>query len=367
MRPDTAWPLNVPVLTDGVVTLRAHAADDVDRIIELSTDPEMLRWTPIFSPYRRADAQAYAMVMVPRTWDQGIGMVWAIEYEGRFVGHVDISGSGSVVDLGYSLHPDARGKGLMKRAVTLAVDHAFAEGKQVIRGSCTVGNIASLRVAHACGFSMDALAPDRLDLHGTIHDAWLVSRRADDPPGPQTVWRTTAFETERFRMRPLRESDDERIRETLDDPISRKYLFERPSPLNLSAATAERTRKWWTAARGETCTWVVTEKDDDTYLADISLFKIDPTTGAEIGFYTHPDARGSGVLSETMPAAVRHCFDVLGIRRLTLLAASSNTGSMKLAQASGFRCYGTQELAALSDGVYEDLVGFELLREPFTP
>lgn len=363
MRPDTTWPLNVPVLSDGVVTLRAHAAADVDRIIELSTDAEMLRWTPIFSPYRRADAEAYVLAMVPRTWDQGIGMVWAIDYDGRFIGHVDISGSGSIVDLGYSLHPDARGQGLMQRAVTLATEYAFDAGKQVIRGSCTVGNLASLRVAHACGFSMDALAPDRLDLHGVVHDAWLVSRRADDQPGPQTTWRATTFETERFRMRPLKETDDERIRETLDDPVSRKYLFERPSPLTVAAATAERTRKWWTAACGETCTWVVADKDDDRYLADISLLKIDPVTGAEIGFYTHPDARGSGVLAEAVPAAVAHSFEVLDLRRLTLLAAVSNSGSMKLAEASGFRRYGTQELAASSGGVFEDLIGYELLRD----
>ncbi|MGV9714257.1 GNAT family N-acetyltransferase [Gordonia sp. NPDC003424] len=367
MRPDAAWPLNVPVLADGVVTLRAHTADDVDRIIELSTDPDMLRWTPIFSPYRRADAEAYVLAMVPRTWDQGLGMVWAIEYDGRFVGHVDISGSGQIVDLGYSLHPDARGRGLARRAVTLAVEHAFDVGKQVIRGSCTVGNITSLRVAHACGFTLDAVAPDRLDLHGTIHDAWLLSRRADDSPDPKTVWRATTFETERFRLRPLAESDDERIRETLDDPISRKYLFERPSPLTLAAATAERNRKWWTAARGETCTWAVADRETDEYLADMSLFKIDEVTGAEVGFYTHPDARGAGVLGEAMPAVVRHAFEVLDLRRLTLLAASSNTGSVKLAESAGFRHFGTQKLAAQSAGEFEDLLCYELLRESFAP
>ena len=35
--------LRVPVLSDGVVTLRAHRADDIDRVYRQATDPEMAR------------------------------------------------------------------------------------------------------------------------------------------------------------------------------------------------------------------------------------------------------------------------------------------------------------------------------------
>jgi len=49
-----------------------------------------------------------------------------------------------------------------------------------------------------------------------------------------------------------------------------------------------------------------------------------------------------------------------GFRRLTLFAADSNEGSKKLARAAGFREVSRQKLAARSDGVFEDLIGFEL-------
>ena len=94
----------------------------------------------------------------------------------------------------------------------------------------------------------------------------------------------------------------------------------------------------------------------------IRTLDIDEVTGAEAGFYTHPDSRGIGALGETFPAVVEHAFDVLGLRRLTLFAADSNTGSKALAEAAGFRWFGTQPLAARSGGVFEDLVGYELLR-----
>lgn len=359
MRPDLAWPLNVPVLTDGVVTLRAHAPADIDRIVETSGDPEMIRWTPISRRYRREDAESYALAAVPRGWDSGVSKVWAIEHYGEFVGQVQISGAGPIADLGFSLHPDARGHGLMRRAVTLAIDHAFATGTEVVRGTCAAGNLASLHVVHACGFSLDAAVPDRVSIRDGIHDAWLCSIRDGDSRDQKTIWRATTFETDRFRLRPLAEHDDPRIAQTLDDPVSRRYLFERPSPLTHADAARERLRKWWTAARGETCTWAVVD-DDDCYLADITLLGIDDVVGAEVGFYTHPDARGSGVLSEAFGAVVRHAFDDFGLRRLTLFAAESNTGSVTLAEKAGFRHFGTQELAARSDGIFEDLLGFEL-------
>ncbi|MGW9264452.1 GNAT family N-acetyltransferase, partial [Gordonia terrae] len=130
-------------------------------------------------------------------------------------------------------------------------------------------------------------------------------------------------------------------------------------------AAAERLRKWWTAAQGTTCTWAVADRETDDYLGDITLLHIDEVTGAEAGFYTHPEARGKGVLAEAFPAAVRYAFDKLGFRRLTLFAADSNEGSKKLARNAGFREFGTQKLAARSDGVFEDLVGFELFCDDY--
>ncbi|GAB92952.1 hypothetical protein GORHZ_197_01090 [Gordonia rhizosphera NBRC 16068] len=355
--------IEVPVLSDGVVSLRAHRPDDIDRVVEYATDPLTMRWAKMPSPYGRTDAERFITGAL-RGWDSGASMIWAIECEGRFIGSVDLRGSGRVVDIGFVLHPDARGEGLARRALVLAMDYAATERDvEVVRWEAAEGNLTSLRTAHAAGFTLLAKLPDWLEMNSGVVDAWSAKWHAGDDFAPKSTWRTTTFETERFRLRPLSAADDERIRETLDDPISRKYLFGRPSPLTVEHAAAERTRKWWTAACGQTCTWAVADKENDLYLGDISLFKIDDVTGAEAGFYTHPEARGTGVLRETFPAAVRHSFDVLGLRRLTLFAAASNKGSWALAEAAGMHRFGTQPLAALSAGVMEDLFGYELLRD----
>ncbi|WP_317451345.1 GNAT family N-acetyltransferase [Gordonia jinghuaiqii] len=356
----------VPVLSDGGVTLRPHEPRDLDRMVELAADSAMMRWTPIPAPYSRAAAERFALDYAPRSWREGTRMLWAVEFDDRFVGTVDIEGEGPLTRLSYDLHPDARGWGVMKRAVLLAVNYAFAQaGKEVVRWTTVAGNIDALRVAHSCGFRLDAAVPDGIEVRGHIRDAWVGSLRAGDPQEPRTEWRTDVFETERFRLRPLAETDDPRIRETLDDPVSRKYLFARPDPLELEHATQERLRKWWTAAQGLSCTWAVADRETDDYLGDITLLHIDEVTGAEAGFYTHPETRGRGVLAEAFPASVRYAFDKLGFRRLTLFAADSNEGSKKLARTAGFREVSSQKLAARSDGVFEDLIGFELLRDDY--
>ena len=48
--------VDVPTLTDGAVTLRAHAAADLQRSWEQCQDPESIRWTTVPVPYSHADA-----------------------------------------------------------------------------------------------------------------------------------------------------------------------------------------------------------------------------------------------------------------------------------------------------------------------
>src|SRR5690606_11538949 len=110
------FPLNVPVLTDGVVTLRAHTPQDVDRVHEMAVDPAMRRWTAVAETTTREDSARFALEVIPKGWDTGAGMFWAIDADGRYVGNVDIRGETPVTYIGFALHPDVRGHGFMRRA-----------------------------------------------------------------------------------------------------------------------------------------------------------------------------------------------------------------------------------------------------------
>lgn len=363
------FPFNVPVLTDGVVTLRAHMPDDVDAMCQMANDAQMRRWTAIPVPQSRADSARFALEVIPEGWNAGKGMFWAIEAEGRYAGNVDIRGDGPVTDIGFALHPWARGRGLMRRAVNLAVDHAFAEGgKEVVHWRAHVGNEASLRVAHACGFTLHGMQPGLLHERGRIIDAWTGSRRFGDPPVPRTSWTSAEIDAGPVRLRPYREEDADRLVESFADPLLRHWLDGIAQPYTVAHAQTMIADAVWKAATGQACVWVVAHRVTDELLGSVSVMDLraNPWGDAgELGYWSHPEARGRGLMTAAVRAAVAYALDPGGLdrRRLSCYAAAGNMASRRIAEAAGFSEFGTQRAAErLGDGSYDDLVGYELLR-----
>ncbi|GAA3543206.1 hypothetical protein AFL01nite_10750 [Aeromicrobium flavum] len=361
------WPLNVPVLSDGVVTLRAHTPADVDRALEMAQDPEFVRWTAVPTPHSRSMSEQFALEVVPKNWNDGVAMCWAIEFEGRYAGNVDVRGKGVLADIGFGLHPDCRGHGVMTAAVALAIDHAFVEaGKEAVQWHAHVGNLGSLRVAHACGFRLHGTQPDLLLERGRILDGWTGSIRFGDAPVPRTTWRESTLRTDRFTLRPLRTADAPRIVEACTDPSTRHFLSHLPEPYGPADALAYIHDAWWKAAIGRNETWAIAD-GDDRLLGTINVMGLDDPAGGvgEIGYWTHPDARRQGVMTEAARAVVDHAFDPDGLdrRRLAIVAAEGNTGSRRIAESLGFAHYGTEHgTARLADGTVTDHHLHERLR-----
>lgn len=364
--------MNVPVLSDGEVTIRAHVPTDLDPMVEMSTDPDMIRWTAIPDPYTRTMSEQYAFTVIPRGWDDGSHRGWAIEAvdddgRSRYAGNVDIR-SKPIADIGFALHPWARGRGVMSRAVRLAVDWALSDGGvDIVHWRSHVGNEASLRVAHATGFALHGTTPGMLFERGRVLDAWTGSYRFGDSPFPLTRWAEPhVIETDRLRLRPLASKDIPRIVETCNDPMVRRYI-PGLSPCTPAGAREQIDSAVWSAATGAKATWAIADWETDVLLGNVTVMDLlgpNPTSG-EIGYWTHPEARGHGLTGEAVRAVVEHAFDRDGLdrRRLVLYAAASNGASNAIATAAGFTRYGTQRAAErLGDGSFDDLHGYELRR-----
>ena len=80
---------------------------------------------------------------------RGRGFVWAIVREGRTVGTVAVTGD----ELGYMLHPDAQGQGIMRRAVAQALAAAFDDPERTrVVASVWWDNPASASLLERAGF-----------------------------------------------------------------------------------------------------------------------------------------------------------------------------------------------------------------------
>ncbi|KQY60014.1 hypothetical protein ASD11_10970 [Aeromicrobium sp. Root495] len=373
--PALPWPLCVPVLTDGEITLRAHTRDDLEPMLQMAQDEEMQRWTAIPVPHTIEQSEEFALSVVPRAWDQGTARGWAIEAPDahgrpRYAGNIDVRGNG-VADVGFALHPWARGRGVMVRAVQLAVDWTFAEGvAEVVHWRAHVGNEASLRVAHRAGFTLHGTTPGLLWERGRAVDAWTASIRFGDAPLPRTRWLDSVLENDRLRLRPFSEADLPRVVEACSDPVTRHWLHHLPHPYTAGDARDFLHREVWSSATGTKASWVVADRATDALLAHVAIMDLgglDPLHG-EVGYWTHPDARRRGVMTEAVGLvrdwafAPLHENSGLGLQRLSLYAAVENEASNRVAQANGFTRFGTQrEAEPLGDGTYADLEGYELL------
>ncbi|MFI7067903.1 GNAT family N-acetyltransferase [Kribbella sp. NPDC050124] len=367
------FPEDVPVLSDDVVTLRAHTPADIDPVFEMCQDPEMQRWTTIPVPYLREHAENFLTEQIPNGWRDGGMWAWAIEYDGRYAGTVDLrDGDGGVGEVGFAVAPSARGAGVMTRALRLVVRHAFdvLEWDRVI-WRAFVGNWASRRVAWKAGFRGLVVVPGGGKARGVRYDEWVATVGRDDALEPVgNWWKAPVVEGNGFRLRPFEPSDAKRIVEACSDERTQYWLPGLPSPYQLPDAEGFLGSRHENLATGEGVSWAIADAGTDELIGCVSLFdmtnRIDKTM-AEIGYWLHPEARGRGVMSAAVRLVIEQAFKPVedggfGRRRLVLFAADGNTASAHVAEINGFTHVVLERSASpRRDGSFADLHGFDLL------
>jgi RimJ/RimL family protein N-acetyltransferase len=370
------FPDDVPVLTDGVVTLRAHGPQDVQGALEQCLDPVSQRWTTVPVPYTRADAERFVSERVPAIWAEG-SWAYAVEAaddtgERRFCGTVELRDEGNRrAEVAYGAHPWARGRGVMERALRLLLDWAFEELRlRTVIWWANKGNWASRRTAWKLGFTCDGTIERWLPQRGDLLDAWVGVLHVDDPRQPRTEWLTVPeLAGDRVVLRAFRDEDAPQIVEACDDERTAYWLWRLPRPYTLPDAHDYLESRTEQLATGEGITWAVAEPATDRLVGAISAFALKPGREAEIGYWAHPGARGRGVMTEACRLVVRHAFDSpdhggLGLVRLQVGAADGNAASHHVIEANGFTPVGRERRSLrLRDGQLVDCINYDLLVE----
>jgi len=277
-------------------------------------DGDSLRFMPAGAQPGPDDFPAW-LAKRRRDMDSGSDLHWCITdvTSDAMLGNVQIFQMGPVRDrfqgeLGYWLRPGARGRGIIGEAIRPVIAHAF---KPVENGGLGLSRL------HA------ATDSDNLASQSILRSAGFTQWGAD-----HQGWRRA------------------------DGSLSDGLYFE----LLASALPPSEQQAFELAASA------------------LPAFELpagtDPSsTAGEIGYWTHPDARGRGVMSEAVRLAMRHAFipredGGLGRRRLRLNAAAGNSASQHIARANGFVEVGRDRQAEpLGDGTFADLVRFDVLAD----
>ena len=191
------------ILRDDVVTLAPPTFADLDAITAACQDPRVAAWTTVPDPYGPEHARgfvthvtdAWALLRSNPVDRLEIEATWAVRTggpAGEVLGMVglrlDPPGS---AEIGYWLAPHARGRGLMTRAVRLALDVGLSpEGFDLSRitWSAFVGNWASWAVAWRCGFRLEGEVRGHGVQRGVRRDSWVATLLRDDVREPRGPW-----------------------------------------------------------------------------------------------------------------------------------------------------------------------------------
>lgn len=370
--------VRVPTLTDGVVTLRGHADGDIDTVVEQSRDPLSVRWTKVPQPYTRDDAKRFVRDAMPGGWAAGEEWGFAVEAlddDGtpRYAGTVSLRSEGEGrAEIAYGAHPWARGRGIMERALRLLLEWGFAPARDGGRELDTViwwaevGNWASRRLAWRVGFPCDGTVRRWLRHRDGRVDAWVGSLYREDARAPRTPWlEVPRIEGERVRLRMHRPDDLDRMHAGATDPVTSYWLGRIPEPYSTDEAARFLRDRSAGMAAGTDLHWMLADPATDLLLGTVSLMHL--TEGmAEIGYWSHPEARGRGVMTEAVQMACRHAMIApedggLGLHRLYAVVAVDNLASRRVLERAGFRLVGTERRSVIVRDGMHDGAAYELL------
>ncbi len=180
--------LRPPVLTCGPVVVRGLRASDERAWMELrSRNRAWLRpWEATIPGVRATPTMSFpAFVRLDRRmWRRKRAFSMGIEFEGRLVGRVAITGIewGSACNgsLGYWIDEGHAGRGIVPRAVAMLSDYAFGVGLHRLEIAARPENVSSLRVAKKLGFRDEGLRRSYLYIDGGWRDHRVFALTSDE-------------------------------------------------------------------------------------------------------------------------------------------------------------------------------------------
>ncbi|MFB7224560.1 GNAT family N-acetyltransferase [Streptomyces sp. NPDC056227] len=170
----------------------------LDSLIAAAADPLIALWNPLATA-DRSDALVW-LESRDGGWDRGASASFAVltATDGALLGSVTlrwVDRADGLAMIGYWTLPAARGRGVATRATRAVTNWAFrmADARR-IEIAHAVGNEASCRVAHRCGYLPEGTLRDSHRFgDGAYHDEHLHARLATDPDPTNLTGEPTVY------------------------------------------------------------------------------------------------------------------------------------------------------------------------------
>jgi ribosomal-protein-alanine N-acetyltransferase len=181
-----------PVLETERLVLRQLTEGDAPGLLVLRSNPELMRYIP--RPLAKTEEDAVALVqrmtgMIER--NEAINWGMFTKDTGRLIGmigYVRFVPESYRAEVGYMLHQDFHGTGIMMEALKTVIEHGFRSfGLHVIEAIVDPANIPSQKLLERYGFQQSGHFKDYQYFDGRFIDSlvyWLISPHPFAPPQP---------------------------------------------------------------------------------------------------------------------------------------------------------------------------------------
>ena len=272
----------------------------------------------------------------------------------RFVGSLVLFDvSSEAAEVGFWIHPDARGAGHARRGLELASRFARNSGLRTLTARTLLENKASQRCLTNAGFHEVERAVGTTPA-GQREELFHYRRALK----PTAQW---PLATERLRLRPHNADDAEWLHELYSRPDVARYLLDEPWTAEVTHdKLTERLAK--TDIDGETGALALVIEHDGVPIGDVALWLTDHEhRQGEIGWVLDPAHGGQGFASEAVRAVLALGFDHYKLHRITAQMDARNSASAALARRVGLRLEAHHVQDWFSKGEWTDTLIFARL------
>lgn len=182
------FPFVLPKLRTARLDLRAIDTGDIDALFSIFSEPQVMRyWSR--GPYSSPEELQSYFEKTQQAFIEQSQLRWGLvsREDGRVIGVCSlyaIDAGNLRADIGYILHREAWGQGLMQEALTAIFDYAFeVMSLRRIEADIDPRNTASIAVLEKLGFQREGLLKERWLVDGEVSDSLMMGLlRSSWPP-----------------------------------------------------------------------------------------------------------------------------------------------------------------------------------------
>lgn len=170
-----------PTLHTPRLLLREMTADDAESLFQLRSNEQAMRY--LGRPLQKDVSEAVEFIeKIRANFAQNEAVAWGIAFHGQpnLLGNISfwkMDKANHRTEIGYMLHPDYWGQGIMSEAMTAALEYCFRVlNFHSIEANTDPENEASGRLLEKHGFVQEAYFRENLYLEGRFLDSRIYSK-----------------------------------------------------------------------------------------------------------------------------------------------------------------------------------------------